>query len=56
VVIGGRQRRAARLVEVPPQQRAPVIRAYLLRRGRRAGSRAVAREARYYFRLPGYLA
>ena len=49
VVIGGRQRRAARLVEVPPQQRAPVIRAYLLRWGRRAGFRAVAREARYYF-------
>lgn len=53
VVIGrgrGRgQRRAARLVEVPPGQRAPVIRAYLLRRGRRPGSRAVAREARYYF-------
>ena len=49
VVIGGRQRRAARLVEVPPQQRAPVIRAYLLRWGRHAGSRAVAREARCYF-------
>ena len=49
VVIGRRQRRAARLVEVPPQQRAPVIRAYLLRWGRRAGCRAVAREARYYF-------
>ena len=49
VVIGRRQRRAARLVEVPPQQRAAVIRAYLLRWGRRAGSRAVAREARYYF-------
>ena len=49
VVIGGRQRRAARLAEVPPQQRAPVIRAYLLRWGRHAGSRAVAREARYYF-------
>ena len=49
VVIGGRQRRAARLAEVPPQQRAPIIRAYLLRWGRRAGSRAVAREARYYF-------
>jgi glyoxylase-like metal-dependent hydrolase (beta-lactamase superfamily II) len=49
VVVGRRQRRAARLVEVPPQQRAPVIRAYLLRWGRRAGSRAVASEARNYF-------
>ena len=49
VVIGGRDRRAARLAEVAPQQRAPVIRAYLLRWGRRPGSRAVAREARSYF-------
>jgi glyoxylase-like metal-dependent hydrolase (beta-lactamase superfamily II) len=49
VVVGRRQRRAVRLVEVPPQQRAAVIRAYLLRWGRRAGSRAVAGEARYYF-------
>jgi glyoxylase-like metal-dependent hydrolase (beta-lactamase superfamily II) len=31
------------------RQRAPVIRAYLLRWGRRPGSRPVAREARYYF-------
>jgi deazaflavin-dependent oxidoreductase (nitroreductase family) len=49
VVIGGRRRRAARLAEVPVRQRAPVIRAYLLRWGRHPGSRAVAREARYYF-------
>ena len=49
VVIGGRQRRAARLAEVPVRQRAPVIRAYLLRWGRRPGSRAAAREAHYYF-------
>lgn len=49
VVIGGRRRRAARLAEVPVPQRAPVIRAYLLRWGRHPGSRAVAREARYYF-------
>jgi glyoxylase-like metal-dependent hydrolase (beta-lactamase superfamily II) len=47
VVLGRGRRRAVRLAEVPPQQRAPVIRAYLLRRGRRAGSRA--REARFYF-------
>ena len=33
VVIGRRQRRTARLVEVPQDQRAPVIRAYLLRAG-----------------------
>ena len=49
VVIAGRHRRAARLTEVGPQQRAPVIRAYLLRWGRRPGSAAVAREARSYF-------
>ena len=49
VVLSRRERRAARLVEVPPEQRAPVIHAYLLRWGRRAGSRAVAREARFYF-------
>jgi hypothetical protein len=48
-VIGGRHRRAVRLSEVPPEQRAGVIRAYLLRWGRRPGSAAVAREARYYF-------
>ena len=49
VVIAGRHRRAATLTEVGPQQRAPVIRAYLLRWGRRPGSAAVAREARAYF-------
>lgn len=49
VVIGRKERRAARLVEVPPQERAPVIRAYLLRAGRRAGSKSVTNEAHYYF-------
>ena len=49
VVVGGRQRRAARLLEVPAQQRPPIIRAYLLRWGRSEGSRAVASEARFYF-------
>ena len=49
VVIGPRHRRAARLAEVPPQQRAPVIRAYLQRSGRQPGSKAAASEARYYF-------
>ena len=48
-VIGGRRRRAAKLTEVPAGERAPVIRAYLLRWGRRPGSRPVAREARAYF-------
>lgn len=37
-VVIGRQCCAARLVEVPPRQRAQVIRVYLLRWGRRAGS------------------
>jgi len=49
VVIRGRQRRAARLTELPVRERPAVIRAYLLRWGRRPGSRPVAREARYYF-------
>lgn len=47
VVPGRRQRNAARLVEVPENERAPVIQAYLLR----AGSGAVTNEARYYFGL-----
>lgn len=50
VVLGRRRRRrAATLVEVPVMDRAPVIRAYLLRWGRRPGSTQVAREARDYF-------
>jgi len=50
VVLGRRrQRRAATLVEVPASERAPVIRAYMLRAGRRPGSAQVAREARDYF-------
>ena len=49
VVLGRRQRSAARLVEVPPAERPPVIRAYELRSGRRLGSRAVTREARADF-------
>jgi deazaflavin-dependent oxidoreductase (nitroreductase family) len=44
-----RQRHAATLVEVPTQDRAPVIRAYMLRWGRRPGSAQVAREAGTYF-------
>ena len=49
VVVGRKERHTATLVEVPPQERAPVIRAYLLRAGRHAGSKAAANEARYYF-------
>lgn len=51
VVLGRRERRAATLLEVPADERAPVIRAYLLRAGRGAGSTAVANEARYSFRV-----
>jgi uncharacterized protein YndB with AHSA1/START domain len=43
------RRRAATLVEVPARDRAPLIRAYMLRAGRRPGSEQVAREARIYF-------
>ncbi|MFI5286982.1 MAG: nitroreductase/quinone reductase family protein [Candidatus Dormibacteria bacterium] len=49
VQIGRRELRPVTLVEVPPEERAPIIRAYLLRWGRRAGSRAVAKEARSFF-------
>jgi F420H(2)-dependent quinone reductase len=38
VVIGRRQRRAAHLDEVPPAERPPILRAYLLRWGRRPNS------------------
>ena len=51
VVLGRRHRHAARLAEVPENERAPVIQAHLLRAGRRACSRAVTNEARYYFGL-----
>jgi deazaflavin-dependent oxidoreductase (nitroreductase family) len=50
VVLGRcRQRRTLTLVEVPVPDRAPVIRAYMLREGRRPGSTQAAREARTYF-------
>jgi deazaflavin-dependent oxidoreductase (nitroreductase family) len=48
-----RQSRAATLVEVPAPERAPIIRAYLLRAGRRPGSATVAREASIYFGVSG---
>jgi deazaflavin-dependent oxidoreductase (nitroreductase family) len=43
------RRRAATLVEVPVEDRGPVIRSYVLRAGRRPDSAAVAREARAFF-------
>jgi glyoxylase-like metal-dependent hydrolase (beta-lactamase superfamily II) len=52
VVLGRRgQRRSATLVEIATHDRAPVIRAWLLRAGRRPGSGAVSREARANFGL-----
>jgi deazaflavin-dependent oxidoreductase (nitroreductase family) len=53
VVIGRRERRAARLVEVPPAERPPILRAYLLRWGRRPNSSAVQHEARLFFGVSG---
>jgi deazaflavin-dependent oxidoreductase (nitroreductase family) len=52
-VLGRRERRSATLVDVPPDERAPIIRAYLLRAGRRPGSKAVANEARSFFGVSG---
>lgn len=49
VTIGRRVRRAATLVAVPVAARPAVIRSYVLRGGRRPGSRSVTREARFYF-------
>lgn len=53
VVIGRRDRRAARLVEVPPAERPPILRAYLLRWGRQPNSAAVQRETRLFFGVRG---
>ncbi|HJV12472.1 MAG TPA: hypothetical protein VJ625_01135 [Propionibacteriaceae bacterium] len=53
VVIGRRQCRAARLVEVPPRERPPIFRAYLLRWGRQPNSPAVQHEARLFFGVRG---
>jgi deazaflavin-dependent oxidoreductase (nitroreductase family) len=49
VTVGRRVRRAATLVEIPPAERPAVLRSYVLRAGRRPGSRSVTREARFYF-------
>ncbi|MGY1712073.1 nitroreductase/quinone reductase family protein [Geodermatophilus sp. SYSU D00758] len=43
------RRQPVTLVEVPVPDRAPVIRAYVLRAGRRPGTTAVRREARAFF-------
>ena len=53
VVIGRRERWAARLVEVPPSERPLILRAYLLRWGRQPNSPAVEREARLFFGVAG---
>ena len=53
VVIGRRQRRVARLVEVPPEERPPILRSYLLRWGRQPNSPAVQQEARLFFGVSG---
>jgi hypothetical protein len=47
--VGRRERRAVRLVEIPEDLRPDVLRSYVLRWERKPGSRAVAREARYFF-------
>ena len=49
VLTRGERRRDVRLIEVPVQDRAPVIRSYVLRAARRPGTRAVGREARAFF-------
>jgi hypothetical protein len=48
VVLSRRQRRAATRIELPVEDRTPVIRAYMLRGGRPASTQ-LAREARDYF-------
>jgi hypothetical protein len=48
-VLSRRQRRAATRIELPVEDRTPVIRAYMLRGGRRPASTQLAREARDYF-------
>jgi glyoxylase-like metal-dependent hydrolase (beta-lactamase superfamily II) len=53
VVIGRRRRRTARLIEVPPPDRPPILRAYLLRWGREPNSPDVRREARLFFGVSG---
>jgi glyoxylase-like metal-dependent hydrolase (beta-lactamase superfamily II) len=49
VLARGGRRRPVRLVGVPVQDRAPVIRSYVLRAGREPGTRQVRREASAFF-------
>jgi hypothetical protein len=49
VVVGRRQPQIVRLVAVPPAERPPILRAYLLRWGRQPNSPAVQREAQLFF-------
>ncbi len=41
------------MVEVPPEERPPILRAYLLRGGRQPNSPTVQREARLFFGVSG---
>ena len=41
------------MVEVPSAERPPIVRAYLLRWGRKPNSAAVQREARLFFGVSG---
>jgi hypothetical protein len=54
VVIGRRRRRPARLVELPAAERPPILRAHVLRSGRRQpNSSVVEREAWMFFGVSG---
>ena len=50
-VLRRRGERPVRLVELPPEERAPVLAAYIDREGK-ASAKAAARTADYYFGLP----
>jgi len=50
-VLRRRGDKAVHLVELPPEERPPVIDAYITREGK-ASAKAAARAARYYFGLP----
>jgi deazaflavin-dependent oxidoreductase (nitroreductase family) len=50
-VIRRRKARRVRLVEVPPEERPPVISEYLRRGAERSGSKGASEQARYYFGL-----
>ena len=50
-VLRRRGDRPVRLVELPPEERAPVLAAYIDREGK-ASAKVAARTARYYFGLP----